>query len=152
MSSLFTLTEVSIPADWLQATPPTCGALVSFDGVVRNHHEGRGVDHLVYESYARLAVKEGERIVQEAIERFGVEKAAAIHRTGRLEVGEVAVRVAAWGRHRGETFDACRYLIDQIKARVPIWKLEIYLDQSREWVYCPTCAGEGEQGNHHLHG
>ena len=118
----------------------SCGAYVQFDGWVRDHNEGRQVLRLEYEVYAPLAVKEGERIIEEAVERFGVSNACAIHRSGLLELSDVAVVVGVSSAHRGEAFDACRYIIDQAKVRLPIWKKEHYANGQAEWVNCQRCA------------
>ena len=124
---------------------PRCGACVNFEGWVRNHNDGRDVLRLEYEVYEPLAVREGETIIAEAIEKFGVQKAAAIHRAGLMELGETAVIVGVSAPHRGEAFDACRYIIDQAKIRLPIWKKEYYADGTAEWVNCQRCAA-------HAHG
>lgn len=123
---------------------PSCGGYVQFDGWVRDHNEGQQVLRLEYEVYEPLAVKEGDRIVAEAIERFGVTNALAIHRSGLMELSDVAVVVAVSSPHRGEAFDACRYIIDQAKVRLPIWKKEHYANGQAEWVNCQHCAQAGE--------
>ena len=109
-----------------QMTDPTCGALVVFEGLVRNHHEGRNVEKLHYTQHPILAQKEGERIVAEAMGKFPLVKALAIHRIGTLKISECAVVTLTSSAHRDAAFDANRYLIDSIKARVPIWKQETY--------------------------
>lgn len=119
---------------------PAAGGYASFEGWVRNHNEGRAVARLEYEAYDALAVKEGERILAEAREKFAIEGAACVHRTGLLEIGEQAVWVGAAAAHRGEAFAACRYVIDQVKIRVPIWKKEHYVDGDSGWVNCQHCA------------
>lgn len=129
-----------------QLADPACGAWVQFEGWVRNHNEGQRVLRLEYEVYEPLAVKEGQRIIAEAIERFGVSQAGAIHRSGLLELTDVAVIVGVAAAHRGEAFDACRYIIDQVKVRLPIWKKEYYANGAAEWVNCQRCA---EAGHHH---
>jgi len=122
-----------------------CGAFVQFEGWVRDHNEGQQVLRLEYEVYQPLAIKEGQRIIAEAMERFGLRKAAAIHRSGMLELTDVAVIVGAASPHRGEAFDACRYIIDQVKSRLPIWKKEHYADGTAEWVNCQSCAEAGHR-------
>src|SRR5512139_2966430 len=107
---------------------PTSGGYASFEGWVRDHNDGRQVRHLEYEAFAALAVGEGERIVREAIEKFGVRRAACVHRIGDLAIGEMAVWVGVSSAHRAEAFAACRYIIDEVKHRVPIWKKEHYAD------------------------
>ena len=124
---------------------PRCGACVQFEGWVRNHNDGRDVLRLEYEVYEPVAVREGEKIIDEAIAKFGVLKAAAIHRAGLMELGEAAVIVGVAAPHRGEAFDACRYIIDEAKIRLPIWKKEYYADGEAEWVNCQRCAA-------HAHG
>ena len=119
---------------------PAAGGYASFEGWVRNHNEGREVRRLEYEAFEALAIKEGERIVAEALQRFGVERAACVHRVGALEIGELAVWVGVSARHRHEAFLACRYIIDAVKHRVPIWKKEHYLDGDSGWVNCERCA------------
>ena len=98
-------------------TDPACGGFASFEGWVRDHNEGQRVRHLEYEAFEALAVREGERIVAEAIARFGVTRAACVHRLGDLAIGEVAVWVGASAPHRNEAFLACRYIIDEVKHR-----------------------------------
>ena len=102
----------------------SCGALVVFEGWIRDHNEGQDVERLEYEVYRPVAEKEGAKIIDEAIARFGVSHALCIHREGLLELGEIAVIVCVSSPHRGEAFDACRYIIDQTKTRLPIWKKE----------------------------
>jgi len=118
----------------------SCGAYVQFDGWVRDHNEGKKVLRLEYEVYAPMAVKEGIRIIEEARQRFGISNAFAIHRSGLMELSEVAVVVGVSSPHRGEAFDACRYVIDQSKVRLPIWKKEYYESGEAEWVNCQRCA------------
>jgi molybdopterin synthase catalytic subunit len=117
----------------------SCGGYVQFEGWVRDHNEGREVLRLEYEVYEPLALSEGERIIAEALERFDVKQAAAVHRSGLLELTDVAVVVGVSAAHRGEAFDACRYIIDEIKRRLPIWKKEHYADGDTHWVRCDHC-------------
>ncbi len=119
---------------------PSAGGYASFEGWVRNHNEGLPVTRLEYEAFEALAIKEGERIVGHAIEQFGVIAAACVHRVGSLEIGELAVWVGVSSRHRAEAFDACRYIIDEVKHRVPIWKKEHYVNGDSGWVNCERCA------------
>lgn len=113
------------------------GAVVTFEGTVRNHSAGRPVLRLAYEAFSPLAVKEGERILAEARERFAIARIACTHRTGTLAIGEVAVWVGVAAAHRGAAFDACRYVIDELKQRVPIWKKEFYSDGESGWIEHP---------------
>jgi sulfur-carrier protein adenylyltransferase/sulfurtransferase len=117
-----------------------CGGYASFEGWVRDHNEGQRVMHLEYEAFEPLAIKEGERILTHALERFGVEHAACIHRVGDLAIGEMAVWVGVSARHRDEAFRACRYIIDEVKHRLPIWKKEHYESGDSGWVNCERCA------------
>ena len=127
---------------------PACGGYVTFEGWVRDHNEGRAVRRLEYEAYAVLAEREGERIVAEAIAKYGVQHAACVHRIGDLGLGEMAVWVGVSSRHRAEAFAACRYIIDEVKHRVPIWKKEHYVDGDSGWVNCERCAQPGEHASH----
>ena len=110
------------------------GACASFEGWVRNRNDGRAVVALEYETHAFLAEKEGGRILAEAREKFPVLAAVCVHRVGALDLGELAVWVGVAAEHRGAAFDACRYVIDQTKLRVPIWKKEHYADGTVDWV------------------
>jgi molybdopterin synthase catalytic subunit len=114
------------------------GALVTFEGWVRNRNEGQEVGSLEYEAYAPLAESEGGRILTEARERYRLTGAVAVHRTGHLRVGELAVWVGVTAEHRGAAFDACRYIIDETKARLPIWKKEHYAGGATAWINCAT--------------
>jgi molybdopterin synthase catalytic subunit len=116
------------------------GGFVSFEGWVRNHNEGQEVTGLEYEAFEELAVKEGDRIVGEALRKFPIKRALCIHRVGSLALGEMAVWVAVSAVHRGEAFDACRYIIDEVKHRLPIWKKEHYRSGDSGWVNCEHCA------------
>jgi len=118
---------------------PSHGGVSSFLGVVRNHHQGRPVQGLDYTAYEPMAEAVCAEILTEASGRWPVQLALR-HRLGALGLGDVAVAVVAAGGHRGETFDACRYVIEELKRRVPIWKRERYQDGTEEWVD-PTAAG-----------
>jgi adenylyltransferase/sulfurtransferase len=136
----FSRTLIDVASLRAELADPACGGYTSFEGLVRNHNEGLSVRHLEYEAFEPLAVKEGERIIAEAIERFGIEHAACIHRIGDLAIGEMAVWVGVSARHRDEAFRACRYIIDEVKHRVPIWKKEHYQNGDSGWVNCERCA------------
>ncbi len=143
----FSRTAIDVTSLRAQLADPACGGYTSFEGLVRNHNEGMSVRHLEYEAFEPLAVKEGERIVAEAIERFGIERAACVHRIGDLAIGEMAVWVGASARHRDEAFRACRYIIDEVKHRVPIWKKEHYENGDSGWVNCERCAAPAAVGD-----
>jgi molybdopterin synthase catalytic subunit len=125
------------------------GGYVSFEGWVRDHNEGQEVTRLEYEAFQELAVKEGERIVAEALRRFPVMHALCIHRLGALGLSDMAVWAGVSSAHRGEAFDACRFIIDEVKHRVPIWKKEHYRSGDSGWVNCERCAAAP---HHHDHG
>jgi len=118
-----------------------CGATTLFLGTLRNTHEGRGVTGIEYTAYSAMANAELQRIVAEAVERFGTDRIAVEHRVGTLSLGEASVAIAVAHAHRAPSMDATRYIIEEIKKRVPIWKREHYTDGTREWVD-PTRAGQ----------
>ena len=130
------LTTAPLDARALEAavTDPTAGAVVTFAGVVRNHHQGRAVDHLEYEAFEPMAVAQLKTILAEATERWELGRTAVAHRLGRLEIGDAAVVVVVAAAHRGPAFEACRYIMDRIKDDVPIWKHETWADGTSEWV------------------
>lgn len=121
-----------------------CGAAVFFEGRVRNRNEGRAVSRLEYEVYAPVAVSEGERIIAEARARWDIGPAVGVHRGGMLELGELAVVVGVASAHRDEAFQAARYIIDETKQRLPIWKREHYVEGDAIWVNCQRCGQVGE--------
>lgn len=129
-----------------QLADESCGACVIFEGWVRNHNEGRAVLRLAYEAHAPMALKEGDTILQEAMHKFAISKAAAVHRQGELALTEAAVVVGVASAHRDAAFQACRYIIDEIKHRLPIWKKEYYADGTAEWVNCRQCAASHAHG------
>ena len=129
-----------------QLRDSTCGGFSTFEGWVRNRNEGREVLELEYQAYEPLALKEGSRIVAEAVLRYGASKAFCIHRVGDLAIGELAVWVGVSAPHRDAAFAACRFIIDEVKHRVPIWKKEHYSDGNSGWVNCEACV---EQAANH---
>jgi molybdopterin synthase catalytic subunit len=134
------------------------GGYVSFEGWVRDHNEGQEVMRLEYEAFQALGVKEGNRILTEAVQRFPIKHAACVHRVGSLDLSDMAVWVGVSSAHRGEAFDACRFIIDEVKHRVPIWKKEHYRSGDSGWVNCERCAAEPRQtyglgdDHDHVHG
>lgn len=112
------------------------GAFVTFEGWVRNHHEGKKVVQLKYEAYIPLAIKEIQNIIEETKKKFLILTAHVYHRVGSLRVGEIAVWIGVVGEHRKESFQACEYIIQELKRRAPIWKQETYQDQSTQWLSC----------------
>lgn len=140
----FALAETAIDPEALRAglRHPAAGALATFEGWVRNHADGRNVRRLEYQVYAELAQAEGERVLAEALRRFDVLAVHCTHRSGILGIGDLAVWVGAAAAHRAAAFDACRYIIDEIKQRLPIWKRETYAEGDSGWVNCQVAAPE----------
>lgn len=122
---------------------PAAGGYCAFEGWVRNENEGHEVERLEYEAYEPLCISEGERVIAEAREQFPFLEARCVHRTGLLELGECAVWIGVAAKHRDEAFRACRYIIDEIKVRLPIWKKEHYVNGDSGWVNCERCATHG---------
>jgi molybdopterin synthase catalytic subunit len=112
---------------------PDRGGVATFLGLVRNHHGGRAVLRLDYSAYGPMAEAECGRIVAEAEARWRV-GVALQHRVGSLAIGDTAVAIVAASAHRDEAFTACRYLIEEVKRRVPVWKREFYADGTVAWV------------------
>src|ERR1700726_3742328 len=104
------------------------GAVVVFDGIVRNHTRGRQTLFLDYESYEQMALEQMRSLSAEAITRFSVRDIVLVHRLGRLEIGETSVLIAVASAHRGAAFEACRWIIDTLKKTIPIWKKEHFVD------------------------
>lgn len=119
------LAEVATPSD---------GAVLLFWGVVRNQNEGREVNGLEYEAYAEMAEAKLRGIVTEAAQRWSVGEIAVVHRVGKLNVGEASVGIAVAAPHREDAYEASRYLIEELKRRVPMWKREHYLDGPSAWL------------------
>ena len=111
-----------------QLKGPSDGAVVVFEGIVRNHSAGRSTLYLEYEAYEAMAMAKLREIGAEMREKFSIRRYAMIHRLGRLEIGETAVLVAVVSAHRAAAFDACRYGIDTLKRTAPIWKKEFFRD------------------------
>lgn len=110
------------------------GASILFVGTVRNVNAGQPVTGMEYNAYQGMAEKELASIASEAAERFGTNDIVVEHRVGRLELGDASVVIAVAHPHRGKAYEASRYMIEELKQRVPIWKLEHYVDGRREWV------------------
>lgn len=116
------------------------GAVDLFLGVVRNENRGRAVDHLVYDAYPSMAEKTMRELAEEAAGRFGLSGVAVLHRTGRLAIGETSLLVAVSAGHREAAFEAGRWLVNEIKRRVPVWKKEVWAD-GEEWIEGPESLG-----------
>jgi molybdopterin synthase catalytic subunit len=147
----FTEEAIDTAAARRELLDPAAGGFVSFEGWVRNFNEGQEVTRLEYEAFQALAVKEGERILAEAAARFPVKSALCIHRVGSLALTDMAVWVGVSAVHRGEAFDACRFIIDEVKHRVPIWKKEHYRNGDSGWVNCEHCAAAPHHHAEHSH-
>ena len=139
---MFSISSVPLETLDLRAdlSSPKAGAFCSFEGLVRDHNDGKDVVALEYEAAESLCMSEADKILEEASQKFPIIKAKCFHRTGRLAIGEMAVWVGVISSHRDEGFKACRYIIDEIKVRLPIWKKEYYKDGQSEWVNCQRCA------------
>lgn len=133
MSTAVILTHEPIDLGSLGACSPGDGAQCLFAGIVRNSNRGRPVTHLEYEAFEEMARPLMESIVVEAEEKWNVTMITLVHRLGRLNVGETSVAVFVTSPHRAQAFEACRYVIDTVKAKVPIWKKEFYGDGSA-WI------------------
>ena len=110
------------------------GAKSVFEGIVRESNLGKSVTSLEYQCYEELAVKEGNLIISEALSTFDINYAYCVHRIGLLNIGDTAVIVLVYAEHRDDSFKACRFIIDQVKSRVPIWKKELYVSGESEWL------------------
>ncbi|HLU26520.1 MAG TPA: molybdenum cofactor biosynthesis protein MoaE [Longimicrobiales bacterium] len=113
---------------------PEDGAVLVFLGTVRNENEGRPVSGMRYEAYEAMAGRVLAAIAAEAAARIGSDRIAVAHRVGELAVGEVSVAIAVSSPHRAEAFDGCRYIIEEVKRRLPVWKEEHYTDGSSAWL------------------
>jgi len=113
---------------------PTDGAVVTFDGIVRNNFEGRVVRFLEYEAYAEMAETKLAEIGEEVRRKFPVGEIAIVHRLGKLEIGDSSIVVAVAAPHRQAAFEACAYAMERVKAEVPIWKKEFFADGVDHWV------------------
>lgn len=142
-SESFALADSAIDADALRCALEgmAVGAVVCFEGRVRDHNDGRAVSGLSYQAYAALAEAEGRRIMAEARGRFAIERAVCVHRVGDLALGELAVWAGVAAGHRAAAFDACRYIVDQVKVRVPIWKREHYREGESAWLHPESNRG-----------
>ena len=135
---LLDLRETALdPAEVLSVVDdPAAGGVNLFVGMVRDHDHGESVDHLDYTAH-RTALQRLEEVAVGVSEEFEVIALAAVHRTGRLEIGDIAVVVAVSAAHRGQAYDASRALIDRLKATLPVWKHQVFGDGREEWVNSP---------------
>jgi molybdopterin synthase catalytic subunit len=121
-----------------RVVPPGCGATVTLDGYVRQFTKGRETLHLFYEAYEPMALKEMQKLIEQAKKDFEIANVGIVHRLGKLEIGETSVVISVAAPHRKAAFAACEWLIHELKRTVPIWKKEVYAD-GEVWV-------EGELG------
>ncbi len=138
----FQLTDAPIDPITLRAPllAAKAGAFCCYEGWVRDHNEGKSVAELHYSAYAELAPGVAAAILEEARAKFSLLDATVVHRFGPLAVGDIAVWVGVTAHHRGDTFLGCRYIIDNVKHRLPVWKKEIYTDGSWAWVENNHCG------------
>jgi MoaE-MoaD fusion protein len=134
-SDLILLVDKTIDADALirHVRTGADGAIVTFDGCVRNQSHGRRTLYLDYEAYESMALAKMREIAAEVRSKFSIDRVAITHRLGRLEIGETSVFIAVSAPHRAAAFDACRYIIDTLKRSVPIWKKE-YFEDGAVWA------------------
>ena len=134
-----TTSPIDIASVARRVVPPECGATVTLDGYARgftkNKETGdiRETEYLVYEAYEPMAIKEMEKLVVVAKEKFEISHVGIVHRTGRLEIGETSIVISVAAPHRRAAFEACEWLIKELKRTVPIWKKEVYAD-GEEWI------------------
>lgn len=110
-----------------RVVPPSCGAIVTLDGFVRQWTKGKETLYLEYEAYEPMAVREMEKLIKSAKEQFAIENVGIVHRLGRMEIGETSVVISVASPHRRAAFEACEWLIKELKRTVPIWKKEYYV-------------------------
>lgn len=148
--STIALTRGAIPADNLVAAAKQGedGAVVVFDGIVRDNSRGRKTLHLDYEAYEEMASKQMAELAEQGREKFHVRHVTIVHRLGRLQIGETSVLIIVASAHRGQAFDACRWLIDTLKKTVPIWKKETFVDGAVWADGEPFPAGLGVEASH----
>ena len=135
MEPIIHITREPLDRDALIASvsDPGVGGIVVFEGVVRDNARGKQIRYLEYDVYPEMAVQQIREILAEAERQWHVDRVAVAHRIGRLEIGEASVIIVVATPHRGEAFDACRYIIDTLKTTVPIWKKEVATN-GEEWV------------------
>lgn len=149
---MFSITKDAISiSDLSQNLPKNIGGIVTFEGRVRNHNVNRSVEKLEYEAFEDMAISEGNSIIKEATTLFDIEEAFCIHRVGMLDISDVAIWIVVFSEHRKAAFDACEFIIDQVKERVPIWKKEFYIDGKTSWVKCLACSAKGVTHSEHFH-
>ncbi|WP_154223458.1 molybdenum cofactor biosynthesis protein MoaE [Marinicella rhabdoformis] len=133
---MFTLKDTAIDPDALKAQTenPKSGGYVCFEGWVRNHNNGEHVEQLHYSSHEKLALQVGNQIIEQAKQKFDINEAVCCHRVGELAIGDMAVWVGVSANHRKAAFEACEYILEEVKKEVPIWKNEHYTSGETGWV------------------
>ena len=131
--SELTVDPIEITSVARRVVPPECGATVTLDGYVRKFTKGRETLHLFYEAYEPMAIKEMRKLIDQAKRDFAISSVGIVHRLGKLEIGETSVVISVTAPHRKAAFDACEWLIRELKRTVPIWKKEVYAD-GEKWV------------------
>jgi molybdopterin synthase catalytic subunit len=134
-----TIDQIDITSVARRVVPPECGATVTLDGYVRQFTKGRETLHLFYEAYEPMAIKEMQKLIDQAKREFEISNVGIVHRLGKLEIGETSVVIAVAAPHRKAAFAACEWLIRELKRTVPIWKKEVYAD-GEVWI-----EGEAEK-------
>lgn len=129
----FTTEPIDITSVARRIVPAECGATVTLDGYVRQYTKGRETLYLIYEAYDEMALKEMQKLVDQARQQFEIAAVGIVHRTGRLEIGETSVVISVAAPHRRAAFEACEWLICELKRTVPIWKKEVYAD-GEQWI------------------
>ena len=134
-NDFFEITETPLDIGEIarRVIPPECGATVTLDGYVRQFTKGRETEHLVYEAYEPMALKEMEKLIARAHNEFDITNIGIVHRLGKLEIGETSIVISVASPHRRAAFEACEWLIKELKRTVPIWKKEVYAD-GEVWV------------------
>ena len=125
-----------------RVVPASCGAIVTLDGFVRQFTKERETEYLVYEAYQPMALKEMEKLIEQAHEKFEIANVGIVHRLGRLEIGETSVVISVAAPHRRAAFEACEWLIKELKRTVPIWKKEVYRG-GETWIEEDSGQGKG---------
>jgi molybdopterin synthase catalytic subunit len=146
---LIRVTDAALSIDEAVAAvaSPAAGAINVFLGVVRDNNLGRSVDHLEYEAYPTMAEKVMRELGEEAVRRFDLIDCAILHRTGPLAIGETSLLVAISSGHRAESFEGGRWLVDEIKKKVPVWKKEIW-EGGESWIEGPESLGARKATTH----
>lgn len=134
MRATLVRTRIDLSALLEEVASTAIGATILFVGTVRETNDGRAVSGIEYSAYEPMAVRELDAILAEAATRFRTADIVVEHRLGELGLGEASVAIAVAHAHRAEAYEASRYVIEQLKRRVPIWKREAYIDGTREWV------------------